>query len=228
LRSSISWPQAVVFDLDGTLADTADDIHQALNHVFEANTLASLDVAAVRQMIGGGPRTLIRKTLCELSIEPDTDRVDRLSREFLISYVQQQNRFSTLYGGAEACLEELASAGVRLAICSNKPDEFCRQLTADLGIFDRFHVIKGSVAGMPLKPDPAMLNVVLNQLGASRDEVLYVGDSETDVRVARAAGVSVALVKGGYTTTPVDELGADWLVESLAGIPHLCRKYEIA
>jgi phosphoglycolate phosphatase len=209
---------AVVFDLDGTLADTAADIRRALNRTLAADDLPSLDVAAVRLMIGGGPRLLVSRALRSLGIDAGQYRVDRLTKVFCNEYLRQENIETTLFDGAETCLKQLKSAGTRIGLCSNKPDEHCRKIVAELGVASYFDVVQGSGAGLPRKPDPAPLLRTSERLGTLPFATLYVGDSETDVLTARAAGVPVVLVSYGYTARPASDLGADEVYNSLADI----------
>lgn len=209
---------AVVFDLDGTLADTAEDIRRALNRALAADGLPSLDLESVRLMIGGGPTLLVIRALQKLGVEAGQYRIDRLSQCFYDEYLRQEDVESTLFEGAEACLVRLQRAGTRIGLCSNKPDELCRKLLAELGVSSYFDAIQGSFTGLPRKPDPAPLLTTIERLGTTPAATLYVGDSETDVVTARAAGVAVVLVSYGYTARPAAELGADRVYDSLADL----------
>lgn len=215
---TIMYVPAVVFDLDGTLADTAADIRRALNRALAANDLPPLDVATVRLMIGGGPTLLVSRALQKLNVDAGQYLIDRLTQAFYDEYVRQESLETTLFDGAETCLERLRSAGTRIGICSNKPDELCRKLVTELGVSSYFDVIQGSGTGLPRKPDPAPLLKTIERLGTFPQASLYIGDSETDVLTARAARVPVALVSYGYTARPATELGADEVYDSLADV----------
>lgn len=221
---AMPWPSAVVFDLDGTLADSARSISMALNRALADAGHASLGVATVKTMIGAGPEVLVQRALTALSADNGYKAVRHVTQAFLDNYRQQEHLTTTLFFGVETCLAELHVAGIPMGICTNKPDAFCIALLEDLGIADYFSAIQGSGTGLPHKPDPRPLLNTLRKLGADVGDALYVGDSETDVLTARAAGVPVALVRYGYTTTPADELGADWVVDSLFGLPELTRQ----
>ena len=209
---------AVVFDLDGTLADTAVDIREALVHALATEGLPPVDVASVRLMIGGGPKLLIERALHRLGVPARDDLVDRLAREFHAQARRQDNRNSRLFDGAESALRELHRAGVRIGLCSNKPDDLCRQLVRDLGVDAYIDEILGSSEDLPKKPDPALLLGVIERLGVPPGETLYIGDSATDVATARAAGVPVMLVSYGYTLRNASQLGADAVIDSIAEI----------
>jgi phosphoglycolate phosphatase len=217
-------PDAVVFDLDGTLVDSAPDIQQALNFVLEADGVAAVDLPSVRLMIGGGPRVLIERALRKLDVATDVARVDRLTADFRVAYTKQGNKLTRLYPGARNCLTQLRQQGMAVGLCSNKPESNCEQVLTDLGIRGLFDVVQGSASGLPMKPDPAPLLATVDRLGRTKERVLYVGDSKTDVDTARSAGVAVALVRSGYTAIPADSLGADLVIDGLADIPSTLRQ----
>lgn len=207
--------QAIVFDLDGTLADTAADIREALVRALASEGLPPVDVASARLMIGGGPRLLVIRALDRLCVNDDEDLVSRLTDRFHAEYLAQGNQLSRLYDGVIESLERMKSAGLKLGVCSNKPDDLCRLLVGSYDLLDKVDVVLGSGAGLPKKPDPAPLLRVIEKLGATPGTTLYVGDSETDVKTARAAGVPVALVSYGYTVRRASQLGADGVVDSI-------------
>ena len=209
---------AVVFDLDGTLADTAADIRDALVRALASEGLPPIDVGSVRLMIGGGPQLLVERALHRLGVPARSDLVGRLARLFHEEARRSGNPRSRLFDGAESTLRQLHAAGVRIGLCSNKPDDLCRALVRDLGIDAYIDEILGSSDTMPKKPDPALLLGVIGRLGAPPRETLYIGDSETDVATARAAGVPVMLVRHGYTSRKASQLGADAVIDSLADI----------
>ena len=221
-------PEAVVFDLDGTLADTAADICAALNDALATRGYDPLEAADVRLMIGKGPKILVERALRHLGIYPASALVKTLTEQFVRCYAKQGNGLSSLFDGVDQCLDELTGLGIPFAVCSNKPHEFCVSLLADLGVADRFTAIQGSSDGLPKKPDPALLYRALEKLGVTPDKALYVGDSKTDVTTARAAGMPVALVEYGYTRVPAKALGADFVIPSLdrllASLPPLQSK----
>jgi phosphoglycolate phosphatase len=206
---------AVVFDLDGTLADTAADVQQSLARALATEGLPPIDVAATRLMIGGGPRKLVERALHRLGMPIRETLAERLTHAFHNEYLKQENRLSRLFEGVESSLRQMHAAGTRLGLCSNKPDDLCRLLVRDFGLDTVFDEVLGSGAGLPRKPDPAPLLRIIELLGASPEDTLYVGDSETDVVTARNAGVPVMLVDYGYTARPASQLGADAVISSL-------------
>lgn len=210
--------RAVVFDLDGTLADSVADIHAALVAALDAEGLPPVDAASVRLMIGGGPELLVTRALHRLGVDTSAALVKRLTSGFHAAYRRQANRLGKLFDGVEDALRVLRARGLRLGLCSNKPDELCRLLLESYGIDDCFDAVLGSGAGLPKKPDPAPLERIVQILGVRRENALYVGDSDTDVRTARAAGVPVALVSYGYTARPARQLGADLVCDRISDL----------
>jgi len=217
----LQQPAAIVFDLDGTLVDSAPDIRCALNIVLAQDGLPPLGTKEVRLMIGGGPTVLVERALHELGSAARPGDIERLTASFKQTYLEQETALTTLFPGAISCLEHLKNHDVSIGLCSNKPELSCTQLLADLGIEHLFSAIQGSGSGLPMKPNPAALLAVLRRLDTEPANALYVGDSKTDVDTARAASVPVALVNGGYTVAPARALGADWVVECLADIPSI-------
>lgn len=207
---------AVVFDLDGTLADTAEDIRDALVRALAGEGLPPIDIASVRLMIGGGPRLLVKRALHRLGVPARNDLVDRLAEAFHAQSKLRGKRSSRLFDGAEAALRQLHRSGVRIGLCSNKPDDLCHQLVRELGVDAYIDELLGSSDDRPKKPDPALLLTVIERLGVPPAETLYVGDSATDVATARAAGVPVFLVSYGYTLRNATQLGADAVIDSLS------------
>jgi len=209
---------AVVFDLDGTLADTAADIREALVRALANEGLPPIDVDSVRLMIGGGPPLLVKRALHRLHVNTDDDLVTRLVAGFHEEYLAQGNRLSTLFNGVEGTLRTLHAAGIPVGLCSNKPDDLCRMLVRNFSLGEYFDEVLGSGGGLPKKPDPAPLLRIISRLGVAPGDTLYVGDSETDVKTARNAGVPVMLVNYGYTLRSASQLGADAVIESIADL----------
>ena len=206
--------KAVLFDLDGTLVDSAPDIAGALNDLLAEEGRSTYSLAAIKRMVGDGVHRLVEKAFGE------TGRTDQLAERFLDLYTPRSTRLTVPGAGAFAALDALRDAGVRLAVCTNKPDEAARVVLAELGLLPYFPVVIGGSSGLPRKPDPATLLEAARRLGAAPEETLMVGDSVPDVAAARAAGMRVLVVNSGYGTVPADKLGADGVLSSLGEIPH--------
>lgn len=207
---------AVVFDLDGTVADTAQDIHASLVAALAGKGLPPVDLESTRLMIGGGPQLLVERALNRLGINTDARLVANLVDAFHDDYLANGDRHARLYDGAESALRQLHAMGMRIGLCSNKPDDLCRMLTRSFDIDRYIDETLGSTPGMPKKPDPAPLLAIVERLGVTPRDTLYVGDSDADVKAARAAGIPVMLVSYGYTLRPAGQLGSDGVIDSLA------------
>lgn len=208
----------IIFDLDGTLADTAEDIQQALALALAEHALPPIDVRTVRFLIGGGERALIVRALERQCQDVNVAPVDHLADVFHREYLARRNASTRLFPGVREGLERLHAQGMRLGICSNKPDDLTRYLVSDLGIDDLFSSLVGASPTLPRKPDPTGLRACIDSLGGTSETTLYVGDSETDVATARAAGCRVALVSYGYTARPAPQLGADAVIDAITDI----------
>jgi phosphoglycolate phosphatase len=207
---------AVVFDLDGTVADTAQDIHASLVTALAARGLPPVDIDSTRLMIGGGPQLLVERALHRLGVDTETRLVDSLVKAFHDDYLANGDRHARLYDGAESTLRQLHAMGTGVGLCSNKPDDLCRMLTRSFDIDRYIDETLGSTPGMPKKPDPAPLLAITERLGVTPKDTLYVGDSDADVKAARAAGITVMLVSYGYTLRHASQLGADGVIDSLS------------
>jgi len=202
----------LVFDLDGTLVDTAGDIIATLNVVLAAEGLAPLAPAIAVTMVGHGSRVLLEAALRANGIEASSDRLDNLVAFFLDHYAKHIADQSRAFPGAVAALDRFAAAGWRLAVCTNKFEGLSRQLLAALDLVDRFAAIAGQDTFGVRKPDPRHLIETIRLAGGRIDDAVMVGDSIVDVDTAKGAGVPVIAVAFGYTAIPVNELGADRVI----------------
>lgn len=216
---------AVVFDLDGTLVDTAPDIVAYLNEMLGELGRPSLDLDQVRPMIGDGVRRLLIRGLEASGGVPEGIDIEQLFNRYIQRYTAEPVRTSRPYDGMVDTLEALANAGVRLGVCTNKPQAPTNKLLKTLNLDRYFGAVLGGDALPTKKPDPAHLLAVLERLEVRPERAALIGDSGTDLKTARAAGTPCILVSFGYTAIPAAELGADRvvdharaLVSSLAGL----------
>jgi phosphoglycolate phosphatase len=214
------WPQAVIFDLDGTLVDTADDIAAALNQTLDELGLPPHAPRAVRLMIGGGLPKLLDRALAAHAAALDGTMRDKAAARLYELYAARPAVLSRLYPGAAELLRALAEAGVACGLCTNKPDAISRDLLREMGIAEMLSSIQCGDGDLPKKPDPAGIARVMEGLGAAPETTIMVGDSLTDVKAARAAGLAgIVLVSYGYTATPARELGVDAVIDTLHEFP---------
>ncbi|MGD8417654.1 MAG: phosphoglycolate phosphatase [Pseudomonadales bacterium] len=202
-----------LFDLDGTLIDTAPDINAALNHVLARHGQETVDIALTRHWIGHGAKAVIEQALARQG--GSVEALDALLEHFLDHYRAHIADHSRPYPAVVETLEHLRQSGARLAVVTNKRTDLTRPLLAALDLDRLFDaVVCGDTAPSP-KPaaDPALF--ACKALRVSPQEVLFVGDSEPDVSCARAAGCPVVVVRDGYNHgIPATRLGADAVIES--------------
>ena len=200
----------VVFDLDGTLADTADDLAAALNHALMQIGRPTLALCEVRAMVGHGTRALMRKGL-EATGGVSEALVDDALPALTAFYTANICRETTGYPGVEQALDALMASGARLAVCTNKPEALARMLVEALGWGDRFAAVIGGDTLALAKPGAAPLHAAIARAGGGR--AAYVGDSITDADTARAAQIPFVAVSFGFLDRPVSELGAAAVID---------------
>ncbi len=202
----------VVFDLDGTLVDTAPDLIDTLNTVFAREGLPGVPYAQARNMIGGGARRMIEQGLNAAGRRHDTAELDRLFANFITHYAAHIADRSRPFPGLEAALDGLALDGCGLAVCTNKLESLSRLLLDALGLSWRFRAICGQDTFGIQKPNPEILRRTVAQAGGDIGHAAMIGDSATDIATARAAGVPVVAVDFGYTEVPVAQLDPDRII----------------
>ena len=210
---------AVVWDLDGTLVDSAADIATSLNRLLVENHLGALDESRIRNMIGEGVAVLIRRGFEAHDVTPEPARLEQLVERFLVIYAEVATASTRLFSGAREALQSLSDAGLRQAVCTNKPESITRQVLAGLDIAGYFDVVIGGDTLPRNKPDPLPLRVALEGLQAAPERSLMVGDSAIDVQTAHAAGVGVAFVTFGYGPGPRHPDKADYLIDDFTDLP---------
>jgi len=202
----------IVFDLDGTLVDTAPDLIDTLNLILDAHGMPAIAFDDARAMIGAGVKPLLQRALASKGLQFAPDEIDRLYDEYLAVYAAHIADRSQPFPGMEAALDALAADGCILAVCTNKLEWLSVRLLDKLGLSPRFAAICGQDTFAMRKPDPEMLRLTIARAGGDVARAVMVGDSMTDVATARAARIPVIAVDFGYTEIPPSELGADRLI----------------
>ncbi|MGZ2256461.1 HAD family hydrolase [Roseobacter sp. A03A-229] len=203
-----------IFDLDGTLIDSAPDLHAALNAALEPLGRGPLSLEAVISFVGNGVEKLVERGLTATGgLEPELHR--QTLQAFLTAYEANGVALTRIYDGALPHLQRLRDADKALGICTNKPQDPAQHICDDLGLSPLFRRIVGARDGQPKKPDPEVLLNMIDALGAVPAETVFVGDSAVDCETARAAGVDFWLYSGGYLNSelPADSCAkvfADW------------------
>jgi phosphoglycolate phosphatase len=212
--------RTIVFDLDGTLVDTAPDLVTALNYVLGCEGLPPVPLVAARNMIGAGARKLIERGLEAEGRQVGQDDIARLTSAFIDYYGDHIAVSSRPFEGLEAALDKMASRGHRFAVCTNKLEWLSKRLLDELRLSHRFAAICGADTFGVSKPDPAILRQTVALAGGDIASAIMVGDAGTDVGVARRAGIPVIGVDFGYTDTPMAELNPDRLIKQMLELPE--------
>ncbi len=211
----------VVFDLDGTLADTIPDVAPSLNHALASLGRAPIPLDEVRDLVGHGSRDLVRRGL-ERSGPASDALIDEGLELFTRYYLDNICVHTKAYDGAADVLDRLGAQGVRLAVCTNKLEAPTRSLLDALGWTSHFSAIVGGDTLPQRKPDPEHLRETIRRAGGGR--AVMVGDSIVDVATARAASVPVVAVGFGYADRPVEALGADFVIDDYAELAEALTK----
>ena len=205
----------VVFDLDGTLVDTAPDLTNALNFILAREGLAPVPLHAARNMIGAGARKLLERGLELEGRTVSLAELDRLTDDFINHYAEHIADASRPFDGLKAALDDLESSGYRFAVCTNKLEWLSKRLLDRLNLSPRFAAICGADTFGVSKPDPAILRQTVARAGGELSSAIMVGDAGPDVGVARRAGIPVICVSFGYTEVPVADLKPDRVIDHM-------------
>ena len=219
--------KGVVFDLDGTLINTLPDILAALNQVMGGEGLREIHEDEGKTFIGGGAYNLIEQAFLAIGINPEDPRVETAFQQFLIKYEKDPTSRSQIYPGVKDCLGTLQLSGIKMGVCTNKPIGLTRKIISEMAMDHYFgDAILGGDSLHVRKPNPRHVVRVIELMGTGTNDVIMVGDSETDVKAARGAGVPIVVVDYGYTSIPHDLLGADAIISSFFELPDAIRNLE--
>lgn len=212
-------PPLIVFDLDGTLVDTAPDLVATLNVILGRENLPPVAYQPARNMVGGGARLMLELGFRASGRTPSPAALDKLTRDFIEHYAAHIIDHSLPFEGVAPTLDALAADGFRLAVCTNKLEWLSVRLLDALGLSKRFAAICGADTFGIAKPNPAILHRTIERAGAPGRGAVMVGDSRTDIATARAAQIPVIAVDFGYTDVPVTSLAPDRVVSRFADLP---------
>jgi phosphoglycolate phosphatase len=216
---SVDRFRLIVFDLDGTLIDTAPDLVETLNVIFAREGFAPLPYEMARNFVGGGAKAMISRGLATHHHAPSPEKLEKLFVDFIAYYSEHIADRSQPFPGLLDALDNLAARGCRFAICTNKLEVLSLRLLDELKLSGRFLAICGQDTFGVQKPDPEILRRTVTAAGGTLDRSVMIGDSITDIRTARAAGVPVIAVNFGYSERPIAEFNPDRVIGHFSELP---------
>lgn len=209
----------IIFDLDGTLVETAPDLVATLNVVLASQGMTPVPYAVARNYVGGGAKLMIARGIEADGRTVNDATLDRMFADFIAYYAANVAVHSRPYPGLTEALDTLSARGWRFAVCTNKLEHLSVLLLNELNLTHRFEAICGQDTFGIQKPDPEILRRTIAAAGGDVRQSVMIGDSETDILTARAAGVPVIAVDFGYSDRPVSEYGPDRLISHFAQLP---------
>ena len=209
----------IIFDLDGTLFDTAPDLVETLNVVFAREGLAPLPYATARNLVGGGAKAMIARGIEAEGRVLSPAKLEQMLTDFITYYSDHVADRSRPFPGLTDTLDTLGARGHRFAICTNKLERLSVRLLNKFNLADRFAAICGQDTFGIQKPDPEILRRTVAAAGGTMKHAIMIGDSNTDICTARAAGGPVIAVDFGYSERPISEFGPDQTISHFAQLP---------
>ena len=217
-------PLLAVFDLDGTLVDTAPDLIDSLNHTIAARDLAPVTYADLTHLVGHGARAMIERSFALRGNPLAEEDFPPMLERFIEHYRGGMPGKSLPYPGLAEALDRLSEAGILLAVCTNKMESLARPLLEGLGLADRFAAITGGDTFAMRKPDPAHLFGTVERAGGDAWRTVMIGDSLNDMKVAANAGIASIAVPFGYSDVPVEDLAPTVIIRHFDELtPDLVR-----
>lgn len=202
----------VIFDLDGTLIDTAPDLIDSLNHTIGLKGLDALSFDDLTHIVGHGARAMIERAFLLREVELSMDEIPHLQEIFIAHYQQRMPGKSQPYPGLIPALDRLCAAGYKLAICTNKMEALARRLISDLGLQSRFSAITGGDTFLTRKPDAGHILGTIHAAGGTLERSVMIGDNLNDILSAKNAAIPSIAVPFGYSDVPVSDLAPDHII----------------
>ena len=220
----------ILFDLDGTLVDTAPDLMRAHNHVMTKFGYPTKSTEEIRNLVGKGAGALIGRSIWgqakkEFHSVNDLKIKDQMSKEFVDYYGKNIISESTLINGVKEFLKWCKEQNISMAVCTNKQEHLSNDLLKKIGIYDFFEYVAGSDTFDYCKPDPRHLTSVVEILDGDVKKTIMIGDSETDANAAKAAEIPIILLENGYTEKNTTEIYHNHLIKDFIGIEKIISKY---
>ena len=220
----------ILFDLDGTLVDTAPDLMNAHNHVMKKYGYPTKSTEEIRDLVGQGAGALIGRSIWgqakkEFHSVNDQKIKDQMSKDFVNFYGKNIINESTLINGVKEFLNWCKDQNISMAVCTNKQEHLAIDLLKKIGIYDYFEYVAGSNTFDYCKPDPRHLTSIIEILSGDIEKSLMIGDSETDANAAKAATIPIILLENGYTEKNSEEIYHNYLIKDFIGIEKIVSKY---
>ena len=220
----------ILFDLDGTLVDTAPDLMMAHNHVMKKFGYQTKTTEEIRELVGQGAGALIGRSIWgqakkEFGKVQDRKIKDNMTKEFIDFYGKNILHESTLINGVKEFLVWCKNQKISMGVCTNKTEHLAVDLLKQIGIYDFFEYVAGHNTFDYCKPDPRHLTTVVEILDGDLEKTLMIGDSESDANAAKAAGIPVILLEDGYTEKKTTEIYHNHLIKDFIGIEKIVAKY---
>lgn len=215
---------AIIFDLDGTLIDSAPDLRRACNKLLAMHQRRSITMEETKKFVGNGAAKLVERAFGATGALPEPGEIAALTEEFLACYAGHEADETQPYPAVMEVLDQLMGQGYRLALCTNKPKAPTENLLRDLGMAGFFELVLGGDELARKKPDPQMIHYVLDKMDVMAADAVMVGDSPNDIDAAKNAGVRNIAVSYGYRKVPVGQLGADYIVDHFRDLPEILEQ----
>ena len=226
----MSQKYTILFDLDGTLVDTAPDLMHAHNHVMKKYGYPTKSTEEIRNLVGQGAGAMLGRSIWgqakkEFGKIDDKKIKDEMVKEFVSFYGKNIINESTLINGAKEFLKWCKEKNISMAVCTNKQEHLAVDLLKKIGIYDFFEYVAGHNTFDYCKPDPRHLTSIIEILGGDIKKSLMIGDSETDANAAKAASIPVILLENGYTEKNTDEIFHNHLIKDFIGVEKIVSTY---
>ena len=209
----------LLFDLDGTLADTNPDLHAAMNHILQRHGLTPLPQDKVRHLIGGGAAMILQRGFAEHGVTLSDADMAAATDEFVLWYDRNIDHGTRIFDNLMPILERARAQNIKMGVVTNKREGLAAKLLFRLNLQAYFDVLVGGDSLPTRKPEPEMVLTAMTRLGGTPQNTVLLGDSEADTGAARAAGVKCVCVSFGYRRIPLEELGADAIIDDYAELP---------
>ncbi|MDB3968869.1 HAD-IA family hydrolase [Candidatus Pelagibacter ubique] len=221
---------SILFDLDGTLVDTAPDLMNAHNHVMKKYGYPTKSTADIRNLVGQGAGAMIGRSIWgqakkEYHSVSDQKIKDKMSKDFVEYYGKNIIKQSTLINGVKEFLKWCKEKEISMAVCTNKQEHLAIDLLKKIGIYDYFEYVAGSDTFDYCKPDPRHITNIIEIIGGDVKKSLMFGDSETDANAAKAASIPVILLENGYTEKNSNEIYHNHLIKDFIGVEKIVSTY---